>query len=159
VIDSGRALQFAIDVAKGMAFLHSLERKMPRLYLNSKHVMVIITRFLGPSEPEFHVHLSLQIDCQAHDELVARINMADARFSFQDRGKMHHPQWMAPEALMKSQNQVRLSDIDLSSTQSRLYLKYVLYRNYTFPDQCASRRYVEFCDPPLGVGYQRSPIR
>ena len=40
VVDSHRALQFAIDVAKGMAYLHSLDRNMPRFHLNSKHVMV-----------------------------------------------------------------------------------------------------------------------
>ena len=40
VVDTMRALQFAHDVAKGMAFLHSLDRQMPRFHLNSKHVMV-----------------------------------------------------------------------------------------------------------------------
>ena len=40
VIDTTTALQFAHDVAKGMAFLHSLDRQMPRFHLNSKHVMV-----------------------------------------------------------------------------------------------------------------------
>ena len=40
VVDSHRALQFAIDTAKGMAYLHSLDRHMPRFHLNSKHVMV-----------------------------------------------------------------------------------------------------------------------
>ena len=40
VVDSARAVQFAIDVAKGMAFIHSLDRQLPRLYLNSHHVMV-----------------------------------------------------------------------------------------------------------------------
>ncbi len=40
VFDASRAVEFALDVAKGMAFLHSLEREMPRFHLNSKHVMV-----------------------------------------------------------------------------------------------------------------------
>ena len=40
VVDTPRALQFASDIAKGMAFLHSLDRQMPRFHLNSKHVMV-----------------------------------------------------------------------------------------------------------------------
>ena len=31
------------------------------------------------------------------DELVARVNMADAKFSFQEKGKMYHPAWIAPE--------------------------------------------------------------
>ena len=42
VVDTNRAIQFAIDVAKGMAFIHSLDRQLPRLYLNSHHIMVII---------------------------------------------------------------------------------------------------------------------
>ena len=40
VVDAPAAIQFAIDIAKGMAFLHSLERQLPRFFLNSRHVMV-----------------------------------------------------------------------------------------------------------------------
>lgn len=40
VVDSAQALRFAVDVARGMAFLHSLERIIPQYYLNSRHVMV-----------------------------------------------------------------------------------------------------------------------
>ena len=40
VVDHSRALDFAIDIAKGMSYLHSLERQMPRLYLNSRHILV-----------------------------------------------------------------------------------------------------------------------
>jgi hypothetical protein len=29
-----------IVCVQGMAFLHSLDRQLPRLYLNSKHIMV-----------------------------------------------------------------------------------------------------------------------
>jgi len=76
VVDTAKAIQFAIDIAKGMAFIHSLDRQLPRLYLSSKHVM---------------------IDCVSDDELVARVNMADAKFSFQEKGKMYHPAWIAPE--------------------------------------------------------------
>ena len=39
-MDTATAIQFAIDIAKGMAFIHSLDRQLPRLYLSSKHVMV-----------------------------------------------------------------------------------------------------------------------
>ena len=46
VVDAGKAIQFAIDVAKGMSFLHSLERTLPRFYLNSRHVMVIINQLI-----------------------------------------------------------------------------------------------------------------
>lgn len=77
VVDNVRALRFALDVAKGMAFLHSLERTIPEYWLNSRHVMI-------------------------DEDLTARINMADARFSFQVRaGRCYYPAWISPEALQK----------------------------------------------------------
>ena len=96
VVDSARAVQFAIDVAKGMAFIHSLDRQLPRLYLNSHHVMV--SHQAGCNyHPQHNPTCMLQIDCVSDDELVARVNMADAKFSFQEKGKMYHPAWIAPE--------------------------------------------------------------
>ncbi|KAJ4429572.1 integrin-linked protein kinase [Periplaneta americana] len=76
VVDTAQALRFALDVARGMAFLHSLERIIPEYYLNSRHVMI-------------------------DEDLTARINMADAKFSFQERGRIYYPAWMSPEALQK----------------------------------------------------------
>merc|ERR1712141_721512 len=66
VVDASKAIQFAIDIAKGMAFLHSLDRELPRFYLNSRHVLV---------------------DSISDNELCARLNMADAKFTFMDRAK------------------------------------------------------------------------
>lgn len=40
VVDTAQALKFALDMARGMAFIHSLEKLVPNLYLSSKHVMV-----------------------------------------------------------------------------------------------------------------------
>lgn len=40
VVDQSQAVKFALDIASGMAFLHTLEPMVSRLYLNSKHVMV-----------------------------------------------------------------------------------------------------------------------
>lgn len=40
VVDSSQAIRFALDIARGMAFLHSLERIIPDYHLNSHHVMV-----------------------------------------------------------------------------------------------------------------------
>lgn len=94
VVDTNRALQFAIDIAKGMAFIHSLDRQLPRLYLNSKHVM---------------------IDCVSDDELVARVNMADAKFSFQEKGKMYQPAWIAPEAMAKQPSEINIRAADMWS--------------------------------------------
>ncbi|XP_037781719.1 integrin-linked protein kinase homolog pat-4-like [Penaeus monodon] len=40
VVDTAQALKFALDIARGMAFIHSLEKLVPNLYLSSKHIMV-----------------------------------------------------------------------------------------------------------------------
>lgn len=42
VVDQTQAVKFALDIACGMAFLHTLEPMIPRHYLNSKSVMVRI---------------------------------------------------------------------------------------------------------------------
>ncbi|KAE8748331.1 hypothetical protein FOCC_FOCC004967 [Frankliniella occidentalis] len=76
VVDTAAALRLAVDVARGMAFLHSLERIIPQYHLNSRHVMI-------------------------DEDLTARINMADAKFSFQEKGRIYQPAWMSPEALQK----------------------------------------------------------
>lgn len=47
VVDQGQALKFAIDIARGMAFLHTLDPPIPRLYLNSKHILVRLGVFFG----------------------------------------------------------------------------------------------------------------
>ncbi|XP_041986761.1 integrin-linked protein kinase [Aricia agestis] len=76
VVDAGAALRLARDVAAGMAYLHSLrDRALPMYSLTSKHVMI-------------------------DEDLTARINMADAKFSF-ERGRHYSPAWSAPEALTK----------------------------------------------------------
>ena len=56
-----------------------------------------------------------QIDCVSDEELCARVNMADCRFSFQERGKMYQPQWMAPEALSRSPKQINTKAADMWS--------------------------------------------
>merc|ERR1712038_1986237 len=48
-------------------------------------------------------------------ELVARVNMADAKFSFQEKGKMYHPAWIAPEALKKSPADINTRAADMWS--------------------------------------------
>lgn len=42
VVDQTQAVKFAMDIACGMAFLHTLEPMIPRHYLNSRSVMVRI---------------------------------------------------------------------------------------------------------------------
>lgn len=83
VVDTQQAVKFALDIARGMAFLHSLDPLIPRLYLNSFHVLI-------------------------DDDLTARINMADAKFSFQEKNKIYQPAWMAPEALQRNELEVNV---------------------------------------------------
>ncbi|CAG2174555.1 unnamed protein product, partial [Oppiella nova] len=90
VVDTHKALKFAIDIARGMAFLHTLNPLIPRLYLSSKHVMI-------------------------DEDLTARINMADAKFSFQERNKVYNPAWMAPEALQKKHTDINVKAADMWS--------------------------------------------
>lgn len=40
VVDTAQAVRFALDIARGMAYLHSLERIIPEYHLNSYHIMV-----------------------------------------------------------------------------------------------------------------------
>ena len=61
VVDTPRALQFATDIAKGMAFLHSLDRQMPRFHLNSKHIMVNIAHKRTSKEWNIQRHLNLPL--------------------------------------------------------------------------------------------------
>lgn len=48
VIDYSQALKFAIDICRGMAFLHTLDlNSIERFYLNSRHIYVNIFIFLN----------------------------------------------------------------------------------------------------------------
>lgn len=40
IVDVAHTLRFAVDIVRGMAYLHSLERIVPQYQLNSKHIMV-----------------------------------------------------------------------------------------------------------------------
>jgi integrin-linked kinase len=90
VVDHNQALKFAIDIARGIAFLHSLDPLVPRMYLCSKHIMI-------------------------DDDLTARVNMADAKFSWQERNKMYHPAWMAPEFLQRKSTEINVKAADMWS--------------------------------------------
>ena len=39
-MDQQQGMKFAVDIARGMEYLHSLEQLIPRLYLKSTHIMV-----------------------------------------------------------------------------------------------------------------------
>lgn len=90
LVDTKQALKFALDIARGMAFLHSLNPMVPRLYLNSYHILI-------------------------GDDMTARINMADAKFSFQERNRVYQPAWMSPEALQKKDSAINIHAADMWS--------------------------------------------
>lgn len=74
IIDHNQVISFAVHIAKGMEFLHNLDNMIPGYELNSRHVMI-------------------------DEDLTAKINMSDCRFSFCDRNKVYNPAWMAPEGI------------------------------------------------------------
>lgn len=45
MVDAAQALKFAMDIAKGMQYLHSLDPFVPKLYIKSSHIMVIKYNF------------------------------------------------------------------------------------------------------------------
>jgi len=90
MVDQIQALKLAIGIAHGMAFLHSLDPLIQRFQLTSRHVLI-------------------------DEELSAKINMADAKYSFQEKGKSYAPAWLAPEALQKSPSEINLRSADMWS--------------------------------------------
>ncbi|KAG8544528.1 hypothetical protein GDO81_022321 [Engystomops pustulosus] len=90
VVDQCQAVKFALDIARGMAFLHTLEPLIPRHYLNSRSVMI-------------------------DEDMTARISMADVKLSFQCPGRMYCPAWVAPEALQKRPEDINRRSADMWS--------------------------------------------
>ncbi|VDM24093.1 unnamed protein product [Toxocara canis] len=90
VIDQAQATKFALDIARGMSFLHTLDPLILRYYLSSKHVVV-------------------------DDDLSAKISMADTKFSFQEVGRLYSPAWMSPEALQHAPTDVNVRAADMWS--------------------------------------------
>ena len=65
--------------------------------------------------------------------------MADALFTFQEKGKMFSPAWVAPEALAKSPKQINVRAADMWSFAVLLWE--LATREVPFPD-----------DSPMEVG-------
>lgn len=105
VVDQTQAVKFALDIANGMAFLHTLEPMIPRHYLNSKSVMVR-RRKLWIRDVWYSFLRRLSQLClpfsQIDEDMTARISMADVKFSFQCPGRMYSPAWVAPEGRHQS---------------------------------------------------------
>ncbi|PIO57504.1 hypothetical protein TELCIR_21082, partial [Teladorsagia circumcincta] len=90
VIDHSQAVRFAVDIARGMSYLHSLDPAILRFYLSSKHVVV-------------------------DEELTAKLSMADTKFSFQEVGRIYSPAWMSPEALQRDPEDLNIRAADMWS--------------------------------------------
>ncbi|KAK5971931.1 Integrin-linked protein kinase [Trichostrongylus colubriformis] len=90
VIDHSQAVRFAVDIARGMSYLHSLDPPILRFYLSSKHVVV-------------------------DEELTAKLSMADTKFSFQEAGRVYSPAWMSPEALQRDPEDLNIRAADMWS--------------------------------------------
>lgn len=103
VVDQSQAVKFALDIASGMAFLHTLEPMVSRLYLNSKHIMVrglsVVFYFIRYPHVYYQMWSQDVIHLQIDEDMTARISMADAKLSFQCPGRMYSPAWMAPEGI------------------------------------------------------------
>ncbi|KAJ8028714.1 Integrin-linked protein kinase [Holothuria leucospilota] len=90
MITHEQMVSFALDIARGMAFLHAMEPLIPGYHLNSKNIVI-------------------------EEDLTAKINMADTRFSFQNKGRMFYPAWMAPEALQRAPDEMNVRGADMWS--------------------------------------------
>ena len=89
-VDHDRAILFAVDIANALSFLHTLEPLIPRLHISSKHIMI-------------------------DEGMQCKVNMGDAKFSFQEVGKVFDPAWMAPEALLRKHEEINRKSADMWS--------------------------------------------
>ncbi|KAL3879158.1 hypothetical protein ACJMK2_031467 [Sinanodonta woodiana] len=114
VVDQNQALRFALDIVRGMEFLHTLDPPIPNFLLTSKHVMIDEDLAkINIDDPRYH---SADGTITGIDEdLTARINMADYKFSFHERGKMFSPAYIAPEALQKKAEDINIKAADMWS--------------------------------------------
>lgn len=129
IIDLNQATSFAIHIAKGMEYLHNMEPMIPNFHLNSKHIMI-------------------------DEDLVAKINMADCKFSFSDNHKVYDPAWIAPEALKKRPDEINKKSADMWSMAVILWelcTRDIPFVNYT-PMQCGIMITMESLRLQLPVG-------
>ncbi|XP_062608206.1 integrin-linked protein kinase-like isoform X3 [Saccostrea cucullata] len=115
VVDQNQALRFAIDIARGMEFLHTIEPSIPNLILTSKHVMIDEDLAkINIDDPKYYTP-DATINGGIDEDLTARVNMGDYRFSFHERGKLYSPAWMSPEALQRRPEDINVKAADMWS--------------------------------------------
>ena len=113
MIDLNRSVNLAINIAKGMEFLHTMDPLLFNYDLNSKHVMI-------------------------DEDLTAKINMSDCKFSFCERKKVFSPAWMAPEVLKEKPEDINKKSADMWSFAVILWeldTKEIPFKSYS-PMQC-----------------------
>ncbi|KAL3312751.1 Ankyrin-2 [Cichlidogyrus casuarinus] len=107
-INERQALKFAVDIARGMTFLHTPELKISSFRLNSKNVMVTDdlshVRITGDEEFDLCPEKRHQLD---HEYFMARLNLAECKVNSLFKGREYFPAWMSPEALKN-----KMSDIN-----------------------------------------------
>uniref|UniRef100_A0A5K3ETA1 Ribosomal RNA-processing protein 8 n=1 Tax=Mesocestoides corti TaxID=53468 RepID=A0A5K3ETA1_MESCO len=89
VVSLRQALRFALDIAKAMEFLHTPELKVPNFRLNSRHVLI--------DEDIAKIGNPVDEDMPDDEMLIARLDMADYKFSFHEKAREYNPAWMSPE--------------------------------------------------------------
>ena len=104
VVDQNQALRFALDVARGMEFLHSMEPLIPNLTLNSKHIMVtnqwnfiIVVCWIKFSLTVEMFRCTMMLLCQV-DEDLAKINVDDPRYQRDDQDGFANGVWVRHSA-------------------------------------------------------------
>ncbi|XP_052078585.1 integrin-linked protein kinase-like isoform X1 [Mytilus californianus] len=113
VVDQNQALRFAIDIARGMEFLHTLEPMIPDLVITSKHIMIDEDLAkINIDDPKYYRKTDGVVN-GIDEDLSARINMADYKFSFHEKGKLFSPAWMAPEALTRKPSEINQRAADM----------------------------------------------
>jgi len=129
MLDQAQIIKFAFDIAKGMAYFHSLEPLIQKYHLNSFHMMV-------------------------DEDLTVRISMPDVRYSFQDTTKVQAPNWMSPEMLRLNPASVEQRSADMWSfaiVMWELATREVPYSSLS-PMECGMKIATEGCRPPLQPG-------
>ncbi|XP_047126921.1 integrin-linked protein kinase [Hydra vulgaris] len=129
VVDQTQAIKFALDIAKGMSYFHSLEPLIQRFTLTSFHILI-------------------------DEDLTARISMQDVRYSFQDHTKVFRPNWLSPEMLRNSPESVDQRSADMWSfaiIMWELSTREVPYSSLS-PMECGMKIATEGCRPPMTPG-------
>ena len=74
VVDQNQALRFALDIARGMEFLHTMEPLIPNLTLSSKHVMVCVSLLFFHNSTEILFPVLSFVNMIIHQSFSFKVN-------------------------------------------------------------------------------------